>query len=62
LPGTLAGRHSLEIIDLMVNPHLAEESGIVAIPTLVKKSPEPMKRLIGDLSNKEKVLMHLGIF
>jgi circadian clock protein KaiB len=57
----LLGRHSLEIIDLLLHPHLATEMGIIAIPTLVKKSPEPVKKLIGDLSNKEKVLSIFGI-
>ena len=57
----LPGRHSLEIIDLLLQPHLAAQDGIFAIPTLVKRSPEPLKKLIGDLSDKKRVLSLFGI-
>ena len=57
----LAGRYSLEVIDLLVNPQLAEGDQILAIPTLVRKVPEPIRKIIGDLSNEEKVLVGLDI-
>lgn len=57
----LLGQYSLEIIDLLKNPQLAEGDQILAIPTLVKKVPEPVRKIIGDLSNKEKVLVGLDI-
>lgn len=52
----LAGRYRIEVIDLLKNPRLAKDDEIVAIPTLVRKTPEPMRRVIGDLSNLEKAL------
>jgi circadian clock protein KaiB len=52
---------TVEIIDLMRNPELAKMDGIVAIPTLVKKLPTPVKRIIGDLSASEKVLLSLEL-
>ena len=55
------GRYSLEVIDLLVNPQLAEGDQILAIPTLVRKVPEPIRRIIGDLSNKERVLVGLDL-
>lgn len=57
----LQGQYSLEVIDLLENPQLAEGDQILAIPTLVKKVPEPVRKIIGDLSNKEKVLVGLDI-
>jgi circadian clock protein KaiB len=57
----LAGRYSIEIIDLLKSPQLAEGDQIFAIPTLVRKFPEPLRRIIGDLSNEEKVLVGLNI-
>ncbi len=57
----LCGRYHIEVIDLMKNPHLAKDDQIVALPTLVRKLPEPLKRIIGDLSNEEKVLVGLDI-
>lgn len=57
----LAGKYTIEIIDLLVNPKLAEGDQIFAIPTLVRKFPEPLRKIIGDLSNEEKVLVGLNI-
>lgn len=57
----LQGQYSIEVIDLLVHPQLAEGDQILAIPTLVKKVPEPVRKIIGDLSNKEKVLVGLDI-
>ncbi|MGI4874088.1 MAG: circadian clock KaiB family protein [Janthinobacterium lividum] len=57
----LAGRYSLEVIDLLVHPQLAEGDQILAIPTLVRKVPEPIRKIIGDLSNEERVLVGLDI-
>jgi len=57
----LAGQYSIEVIDLLQNPQLAEGDQILAVPTLVKKVPEPVRKIIGDLSNKEKVLVGLDI-
>jgi circadian clock protein KaiB len=57
----LKGRYSIEVIDLVVNPQLAKGDQILAIPTLVRKLPEPIKKIIGDLSNKERVLVGLNI-
>jgi circadian clock protein KaiB len=57
----LTGRYSIEVIDLMKNPALAQRDQIVAIPTLIRQLPEPLKRIIGDLSNTEKVLIGLDI-
>lgn len=57
----LHGQYSIEIIDLSKQPHLAIEDSIVALPTLVRKLPEPIKKIIGDLSNTEKVLIGLQI-
>ena len=56
----LKGQYKLEVVDLLVNPQLAEGDQILAIPTLVKKVPEPIRKIIGDLSNEEKVLV--GIY
>lgn len=57
----LAGQYSIEIVDLLENPQLAEGDQIFAIPTLVRKFPEPLRKIIGDLSNEEKVLVGLNI-
>jgi circadian clock protein KaiB len=57
----LKGRYQLEVIDLLQNPQLAEGDQILAIPTLVRKVPQPIRKIIGDLSNKEKVLVGLNI-
>ncbi len=57
----LKGQYSIEVIDLLTNPQLAEGDQILAIPTLVKKVPEPVRKIIGDLSNQEKVLVGLDI-
>jgi len=57
----LKGKYSIEVIDLLVKPQLAEGDQIFAIPTLVKKVPEPVRKIIGDLSNEEKVLVGLDI-
>lgn len=57
----LLGQYTIEVIDLLENPQLAEGDQILAIPTLVKKVPEPVRKIIGDLSNKEKVLVGLDI-
>lgn len=57
----LKGEYSIEIIDLSKNPSLAIEDSIIALPTLVRKLPTPIKKIIGDLSNVEKVLIGLQI-
>ena len=57
----LLGKFTLEVIDLLENPQLAEGDQILAVPTLVKKVPVPVRKIIGDLSNKERVLVGLDI-
>jgi circadian clock protein KaiB len=57
----LAGKYSIEVIDLLKNPQLAKGDQIIAIPTLVRKLPEPLKKIIGDLANTERVLVGLDI-
>jgi len=57
----LAGRYTVEVIDLMDNPQLAARDQILAVPTLVRKLPEPLKRIIGDLSKTDRVLVSLDI-
>ncbi|MVM29635.1 circadian clock protein KaiB [Spirosoma sp. HMF4905] len=57
----LKGKYIIEVIDLLVKPQLAEGDQIFAVPTLVKKVPEPIRKIIGDLSNEEKVLVGLNI-
>ncbi len=57
----LPGRYQLEVIDLLVHPQLAEGDQIMAIPTLVRKVPAPIRKIIGDLSNQERVLVGLDI-
>jgi circadian clock protein KaiB len=57
----LAGQYEIEVVDLLVNPQLAAGDQILAIPTLVRKVPIPIRKIIGDLSNEEKVLVGLDI-
>ncbi len=57
----LKGKCRIEVIDLVKNPRLAQGDQILAIPTLVRKLPEPMRKIIGDLSNTERVLVGLDI-
>ena len=57
----LAGRYQIEIVDLAKQPQLAQNDQIVALPTLVRKLPEPIKRIIGDLSNTERVMVGLDL-
>jgi circadian clock protein KaiB len=57
----LAGRYKIEVIDLFKQPHMAETDQILAIPTLIRKSPAPTRKIIGDLSNTEKVLQCLDL-
>ena len=57
----LQGRYEIEIIDLLENPQLAAGDQILAVPTLVRRLPEPIKKIIGDLSNKERVLVGLDL-
>ena len=57
----LAGRYRIEVIDLLVNPKLAKGDQILAVPTLVRKLPEPVRKIIGDLSNTERILVGLDI-
>ena len=57
----LEGKYELEVIDLYLHPLLAKEEQIIAAPTLIKKLPLPFRRIIGDMSNEEKVLMGLDL-
>jgi circadian clock protein KaiB len=57
----LGGRYQIEVIDLMKNPELAREDQIFALPTLVRKFPEPVRKIIGDMSNIEQVLAGLDL-
>jgi circadian clock protein KaiB len=57
----LKGQYKIEVVDLLLQPQLAEGDQIFAIPTLVRKVPEPIRKIIGDLSNEEKVLVGLNI-
>ena len=57
----LAGRYEIEVIDLIEHPQLARGDEIIAVPTLVRKLPEPIKKLIGDLSDTERVLVGLQL-
>ena len=57
----LQGRYEIEIIDLVENPQLAAGDQILAVPTLVRRLPEPIKKIIGDLSNTERVLVGLDL-
>ena len=57
----LAGQYRIEVIDLTKNPQLAAGDQIIAVPTLVRRLPEPIKKILGDLSNEERVLVGLDI-
>ena len=57
----LKEKYNIEIIDLVRNPQLARQDQIIAIPTLVRNLPQPIKKIIGDLSNTEKVLLGLDV-
>lgn len=57
----LADRYEIEVIDLLLNPKLAAGDQILAVPTLVRKFPEPIRKIIGDLSNEERVLVGLDV-
>ena len=57
----LAGRYTIEVIDLMKNPRLAKDDEIIAIPTLVRRLPPPLRKIIGDLSNEERALVGLQL-
>jgi circadian clock protein KaiB len=57
----MAEKYNIEIIDLVRNPQLARKDQILAIPTLVRNLPQPIKKIIGDLSNTEKVLLGLEV-
>jgi len=58
---TLRGRYEIEVIDLLQNPTLASGDQILAVPTLVRRLPTPIKKIIGDLSNRERVLIGLDL-
>jgi len=57
----LAGRYQIEVVDLVKQPQLAQGDQIIAIPTLVRKLPEPIRRVVGDLSNIERVLVGMDL-
>ena len=57
----LAGRYQIQVVDLLENPQLASGDQILAIPTLVRRLPAPVRRIIGDLSNTERVLIGLDL-
>ena len=57
----IAGKYHIEVIDLLENPQLARRDQILAVPTLVRKFPTPVREIIGDLSNTERVLVGLGL-
>ena len=57
----LKGRYTIEVIDLVETPRLAKDDQILAIPTLVRRLPEPVRKIIGDLSNTERVLVWLDL-
>ncbi len=57
----LQGKYTIEVIDLLVQPQLAAGDQILAVPTLVRKVPVPIRKIIGDLSNEEKVLVGLNL-
>ena len=58
----LKGKYNIEVIDLLENPKLAKGDQILAIPTLVRKLPPPIRKIIGDLSNTERVLVGLNLY
>ena len=57
----LTGRYQVEVVDLLKNAHLAEGDQILAVPTLVRRLPPPLKKIIGDLSNTQRVLVGLDL-
>ena len=57
----MEGQYHIEVIDLLEHPQLAKGDQIIALPTLVRKLPEPLKRIIGDMSNEERVLVGLDL-
>ncbi len=57
----MAGQYDIEVVDLLENPRLAKDDQIIAIPTLVRRLPEPLRKIIGDLSNSERVLVGLDL-
>jgi circadian clock protein KaiB len=57
----LAGRYRIEVVDLLREPHLARRDDIVVVPTLVRRLPPPLRKIIGDLSNVERVLVGLDV-
>jgi circadian clock protein KaiB len=57
----LSGKYSIEVVDLAKQPHLARNDQVLAIPTLVRRLPEPVRKIIGDLSNRERTLIGLDI-
>jgi circadian clock protein KaiB len=57
----LKDQYKIDVVDLLVNPQLAEGDQILAVPTLVRRVPAPVRKIIGDLSNEEKVLVGLDI-
>ncbi len=57
----LAGRYHIEVIDLLKNPHLAQDQQILAVPTLVREMPSPIRKFIGNLSNPERVLVEFDL-
>ena len=59
--GHLKGQYSISVVDLLVTPKLAKGDQIVAIPTLVRRLPPPLKKIIGDLSNEQKVLVGMNL-
>jgi circadian clock protein KaiB len=57
----LAGKYHIEVVDLLVNPQLSRDDQILALPTLVRKLPPPLRKIIGDLSDSERVLVGLQL-
>jgi len=57
----LAGRYHIEVVDLLENPRLARDDQILAIPTLVRKVPEPLRKIVGDLSDTERMLVGFNL-
>jgi circadian clock protein KaiB len=57
----LDGRYAIEVIDLLEHPHLAKADNVIALPTLVRELPSPIRKIIGDLSNADRVLVGLDI-
>lgn len=57
----LPGRHHVDVIDLLKQPHLARSDQIVAVPTLIRRLPEPIRVIVGDLSNEERTLVGLQL-